>query len=364
MLDPTRAPRLLKFLSLVDRAGAFARRRNAGRQQADHHLAAFYETVWKDAAAALGADIEALGHGVFEIRRGDGRTRVLQNSTAIDDLATHCVVRTKPAVYRLLRQHGLPTPPYAEFSIDDMRPAVNFLEQINDECVIKPAEDSGGGAGVTTGIRTRWQLARAAWAAAAQGNQLLIEEQLEGENYRLLYLDGKLLDAVARRPPTVVGDGRRSVRQLVEEANQARLRDGSAVSHALLSIDFDMQRTLARHRLTLQSVPAAGSVVILKTAINENRGADNITVTPSVCDAIVRDGARAAAITGVRLAGVDIITRDLGQPLAETGGVVLEVNSPPGYYWHYHKRDGAFPVAIHVLEALLGSRQPKPTCFA
>ena len=36
----------------------------------------------------------------------------------------------------------------------------------------------------------------------------------------------------------------------------------------------------------------------------------------------------------------------------ESGGVILEVNSPPGYFWHYHKRDGSCPVALHVLRAL------------
>jgi hypothetical protein len=58
-------------------------------------------------------------------------------------------------------------------------------------------------------------------------------------------------------------------------------------------------------------------------------------------------------VSGLRLAGVDVLTADPGVPLRQSGGVVLEVNSPPGYFWHYHKRDGACPVALHVLRALL-----------
>ena len=51
---------------------------------------------------------------------------------------------------------------------------------------------------------------------------------------------------------------------------------------------------------------------------------------------------------------MDILTPRADQPLKEARGVILEVNSPPGYFWHYHKRDGAFPVAVAVLQALLG----------
>jgi hypothetical protein len=50
---------------------------------------------------------------------------------------------------------------------------------------------------------------------------------------------------------------------------------------------------------------------------------------------------------------VDIITTDPTRPLAATGGVILEVNAPPNFYYHYHKRDGAVPVALHVLRRIL-----------
>jgi cyanophycin synthetase len=117
-----------------------------------------------------------------------------------------------------------------------------------------------------------------------------------------------------------------------------------------------MKNTLTRQGLSLRSVPAAGQTVRVKTAINQNAGSDNETVTNLLCPSVVADGARAAAATDVRLAGVDVVTTDPTLPLREAGGVILEVNSPPGYFWHYHKRDGSFPLAVRVLECLLGER--------
>jgi len=93
--------------------------------------------------------------------------------------------------------------------------------------------------------------------------------------------------------------------------------------------------------------------------VNENRGDDNATATGMLCASIIEDGARAATALHVRLAGIDIITRDPTVPLADSGGVIIEVNTTPNYYYHYNKADGRFPVAIHVLENLLFDT-PKP----
>lgn len=352
MLDLTRHPRLLRLLSYVDRfKNRFARKQN-GREQADEQLAQFYKRIWQEAAAAIGATLEDLGNDALEIRRGQQWTRVCQNSTDIDSLGNHRVVRIKPAMYKLLAANGLPVPNHVEFTLADMQPAVMFLEQKPRDCVIKPACGTGGGLAVTTGVRTRWQLARATWLASVWGDHPVIEEQVAGQNYRLLYLDGKLIDVVKREPPAVAADGTSTVRQLVERANQERLRQQGQLSHAQLTLDYDMQATLERQGLSFRSVPPRGTKVQIKTVINENCALENVTALDELCQGIIEEGAFAAAISGLRLAGVDIITADPSRSLRESGGVILEVNSPPGYFWHYYKRDGAFPLAVHVLRAL------------
>jgi cyanophycin synthetase len=182
----------------------------------------------------------------------------------------------------------------------------------------------------------------------------LIEEQVEGCNYRLLYLDGELLDVVKREPPSVVADGISTVLQLVQRVNQERLEASSnVISHAQLTLDQDMQTTLARQGLSFRSVPPRGTVVRLKTVINENSAQENVGAGEELCPALLEEAAQAVRLSGLRLAGLDIITADPSRSLRDSGGVILEVNSPPGYFWHYHKREGSFPVALHVLRALL-----------
>ena len=237
-----------------------------------------------------------------------------------------------------------------------MSPAVAFMEEIGTDCVVKPAGGTGGGLGVTTGVRSRWRLARAAFAAGSHAGRVVIEEQV-GRKHRLLYLDGKLIDAVIRRPPRVVGDGRSSMAQLVEAVNSQRLRQDQSVSHDLLTVDMDMKHTLANQSLSLRSVPAQGRVVVLKTVINQNSGVNFLEpATPLLCPSVITDGPAGAEPGRRSLRAWTFITADPGRPLGETGGVFLEVNSQPGYFWHYHKRDGEFPLALHVLQCLLADR--------
>ena len=313
----------------------------------------FYLGVWQAAADRIGAAARRLDDDVVEIRRDEFRVRVRQNETPLDDYVTVQVANDKPLTYRLLDEAGLPIPEHARFEFPDLRPAMAFLDDRRDRCVVKPAKNTGGGIGITTGVSTHRQLALASAAAAVYGRDLLIEQQVPGENFRLLYLDGRLLDAVVRGAPSVEGDGRSTIAELLERANAARLDRGRTAGQSLVESDLEMRRTLASQGLALHSRPPDGQKVQLKTVVNDNCGSDNIAAADRLCPSLIADGARAAAAVGVRLAGVDVITSDPSVPLAESRGVILEVNTSPGHHWHYHQRDGVFPVAEHVLEALL-----------
>lgn len=351
MFDPSQSKSLLLTASLFDRAILHLRqRRRVSRSYPN--LDQFYDKVWREAAAAHGAEITSLGPGVFEIHRGAFRTRVVGNVSDLDGLTTHVVVRSKAVVRNALERMGVPMPRAAAFSIANPTPAFAFLDRTRGPCVVKPLEGTGGGLGVTTEIRTHWQLARAARATSRFGAECFIEEQVRGDNYRLLFLDGVLIDAVLRRPPTVRGDGVSRITELIDRENDCRLAGGTTRAHCLLTLDLDVRRTLASQALSLSSVPEMGRSVIVKTAINENAAPENVVATrlaPETIDA----AARVARVFGVRLAGVDLILTDPARPLLRGGGVVLEVNSPPGYFWHHERHDPGIPLATLVLGRLL-----------
>jgi cyanophycin synthetase len=312
-----------------------------------------YPAVWAAAADRLGAHVRDVGSGFLEIAGGGRRTVVRDQSVALDSAVALALALDKRVVTRMLRDHGLPVPEQAEYRLRRPQPALGFLAESASACVVKPVA-ADGGSGATCGVRSAGELARASLRAARLDRRLLIERQVAGDVHRLLYLDGALLDAVSRRPPRVVGDGASTVLELIRRGNRDTLGVGRPGA-SLLRVDLDCVLALRRGGYTLASVPAAGEAVVVKGAVSQNAAADNATVRDRVHPAVTAAGARAVACVGLRLAGVDVITPDIGAPLEGCGGVVLEVNGNPGLIYHYRVADpaGANDVALPILRTLL-----------
>lgn len=314
---------------------------------------AFYERVWREAATELGADVRDLGKGFLEISRERRRTRVWQQWVELDDAVTLRLALDKRIVTRLLVAEGLPVPEQLELALGELDRGAEALG--GRTWVVKPASGTGGGESTTAGIQTSRELRRAALRAARSAPRLLLERQATGAVYRLLFLDGTLLDSVRRLPPRLVGDGRSTVDALMAAENARRVAAAGEAGLDLLTVDLDCLLTLRRAGLSLRSVLPAGHVVAVKTVTNQNRIEDNETVREGICDEVVADARRAAEVVGLRLAGVDLVTPDTGRPLADTGGVIIEVNGTPGLHHHYHVADAANAarVAAPILDAAL-----------
>ncbi|MBI3766692.1 MAG: cyanophycin synthetase, partial [Ignavibacteriales bacterium] len=264
------------------------------------------------------------------------------------------LARNKPLVLKLLSDHGIMVPEYCEFTLRNIAPAIEFLHH-HSPCVVKPAHGTAGGEGVTTNVRSIRELKRAAIFASLYGHTLLMERQIPGESYRLLYLNGELIDAIRRRSPRVIGDGTSTIRELIKRENERRAYLNGTEGLTWLRADLDCRATLRAGGRTLNTVPKSGEEIVVKQAANDNSSRENESVRHLLCDQLIREGARAAMIVDVRLAGVDLITTDPRRPLKESGGVINEVNTTPGLHYHYQVSDKAHlvPVLVPILRHLL-----------
>jgi D-aspartate ligase len=318
-----------------------------------------YERIWSEAAAAAGARLQRLGPGLFAISRGDVTTRVFQQMVDLDDPVTLKVALDKSLVHQLMADAGLAIPEHQEFAVRDPSPALAFLARCGGPCVVKPAAGSGGGHGTTAGVLTPAELMRARLNAATGGERLLIERQAIGAVYRLLLLDGELLDVVRSLPGHLTGDGHATIESLIFAENERRVKAKGAARLSVLGVNLDMMLALEHAGLTLSSVPPLGHRVSIGAVTNNNALDDNETFRGDLSPELVAQARSAQEAVGLRLAGVDVITADPSRPLSETGGVINEVNGTPGLHHHYLVADAerATRVAIPVLERLL-SREP------
>ena len=166
MFDLRLHPLTLRGLYMVAMGKAALRFYNPRRRASGRHQDAFYQRTWKEAGEAIGATWTGLRDDLGELELDGRRTRVVGNVSEIDGPVTLAVLHDKPLTHRLLAAEGLAVPRHAAFTTKSIDVALRFMESLRGDCVVKPAGGTGGGRGVTTGIRTRWQLARASAAAS------------------------------------------------------------------------------------------------------------------------------------------------------------------------------------------------------
>jgi D-alanine-D-alanine ligase-like ATP-grasp enzyme len=341
-------------LDLVRSVGlryALHRRREQARENEIGRpaLERFYRDAWADAAAELGGELTELDSGFLEIRRGELSTRVWRQLSALDDAVSLRLALDKTVVHRVLAERGITVPDHAELDYTDAAGAMSFIRGTGGPCVVKPANHGRGGAGVTGCVQSERHLARATLSAARLDTRLLVERQIPGEMYRLLYLDGELLDVVLRQAPHVHGDGRSTILELIVSENERRLASGRPRS--LITVDLDCLLALEAGGRSPSTVPAAGDAVRVKTASSENGEEENHTMRSFSPD-VIEECAEAVRAVGLRLSGVDLVTPDINRPIAEAGGAIIEVNGTPGFQYHYEvaDREHATRIAVPVLQ--------------
>ena len=254
------------------------------------HRVAEYRKMWQSVATAEGAAFSELARDLWQIDLGDRRTRILNHELEFDNPVVLGLAGRKTTVHRLLAGAGLAVPEHATFTLATLGVARLFVDAHPQGSVIKPAGGYGG-KGVTTHVQKTSEVRAAALLASLYDTEFLIEAQIPGESYRLLVLEGRVIDAVCRRGPRILGNGTASVGELLAAENARR----RAASEAAIDVDRDCTFTLGYQGLTMTSVPEANRSVLLKSVNDtarkyvEVRTVYTAPAMDSLCQSIRRD---------------------------------------------------------------------------
>lgn len=219
--------------------------------------------------------------------------------------------------------------------------------------VVKPISGNHG-RGISTNIQNLEDALVAFEAAKNVSNSVIIEKYIVGEDYRLLVIDGKLVAAAKRTPAHVVGNGKSTIQELIDKVNEDPRR-GYGHEKVLTRIEVnDLTKSILKeHKKNLRSVLKKGEIFNLKDTANLSTGGTAEDVTDIVHPYNIFMAERIAKIIDLDICGIDIMTTDIGQPLPETGGAVIEANAGPGFRMHLAPAVG-LPrnVAGHVIDML------------
>ena len=290
---------------------------------------------------------------LFQLGWGSRQKRLQATITGASNHIAVGIASDKQLTKTLLDQAGVPVP--GGSTVATLAEALRVARRMKGPVVVKPL-DANQGKGVTVNCATPEEVERAYDFARQYGRRIIVEEHLQGRDYRVLVTGRKVSAASWRRPPHVVGDGVSTVRALVEleNANPAR---GAGHTNILTKIPLDdvALDVLAKQGYDLDAVPPAGAVVELRGNANLSTGGTAEDVTDLLPEETRDICIRAARTIGLDVAGIDIVCQDIALPLREQDGGIIEVNAAPGIRMHqYPSRGTPRDAGDAIVEALFG----------
>ncbi|MDP2109428.1 MAG: hypothetical protein Q8N48_00825 [Thiobacillus sp.] len=267
-----------------------------------------------------------LGASVFQLGWG-ARSHLMDRSAVDADSAIGAkLTQNKHWTARLIRTAGLPAPEH--HLVRTLAEAEHAATEMGWPLVVKPA-DRDRSEGVTIGIKTLEKLREGFNAASALSGRILVEREVPGICYRLLIANGRLLYVLFRKPKAITGNGRHTLSELLqlEEANtlsKPPWRRGKVIKMDALTL-----AAVVTQGLEPDSIPDAGQQVALRDIESSEWGGDFGDATAQVHPDNIDIAVRAARLFGLRNAGIDIISADIGRPWHENGAIINEVNYAP-----------------------------------
>ncbi len=285
-----------------------------------------YARIIVDEARRRGITVNLLDpeNGYFSLRVG-ARSIVCRES--LSELTTAIAMSRcddKKVTVRRLRGDGLYVPASQLAGAEEDNRA--FLREYGI-IVVKPVKGEQGN-GVSVGIATEADMQSAIEAARRVCDEVMLEAYLEGQDLRIIVIDGKVVAAAIRKPAEVVGNGTATVAELIEK--QSRRREAATGGESRIPVDDETRRCLRRAGVEFDTVPEEGHVIRVRDTANLHTGGTMHDVTDRLHRALTDAAERAARSLNIPVVGLDMIVEAPDKPTYW----IIEANERPGLANH------------------------------
>ncbi|NCN03898.1 MAG: hypothetical protein GW942_02390 [Candidatus Pacebacteria bacterium] len=271
---------------------------------------------------------------------GQEKSYYHQIPTTTTALAVYAT-KNKKITSNLLQQGGISVPRgyriRRDHNNDSLMEVFNILQK---PIVVKPT-DGTWGENISLNITTPEQYFEAVDLALAYSQKkktgVIVEEMFSGDEYRVLCTRDKVIGILKRVPANVVGNGKDSIKKLIQEKNKEEIRGskGSDKSHLRIMIDKSLKKYLAEQELDLDTVLQKGNQVFLRKVSNISQGGDAYDYTDIAHPSVKEIALKAInTIPGLAFAGIDFMSSDITKKQTKDDYVIIEINDSPGFDIH------------------------------
>ena len=304
-----------------------------------------YARLLVDEAIRRGIHAEVIDadNGYFRLTLG-GRSIVCRESLSeLTSAVAMSRCQDKRVTLKLLAGEGLAVPRQAD--ADDEAGWQALLAELG-AVVVKPVEGEQG-KGISVDLRSAEDVRAAIERARQFCDRVIVEQFCKGEDLRIVVIDHQVVAAAVRRPPMVVGDGRSTVRELVER--QSRRRAAATGGESRIPLDAESGRCIAAQGFTLDAVLPAGQRLQVRNTANLHTGGTIHDVTAALHPALLEAAEKAARALDIPVTGLDFLVPAVDGP----GYVIIEANERPGLANHEPQ-----PTAERFIDLLFPRTRP------
>ena len=261
------------------------------------------------------------------------------NMTSKDSYIVPLIMENKTVTKKVLKEAGFRVPGGAEFS--SMEEAVKAYPRFAEQAFVIKPKSTNYGLGITIfkeGASLEDYQAGLA-IAFREDSSVLVEEFMPGTEYRFFVIDGEVQAIMLRVPANVIGDGIRTVKELVEEKNSDPLRGTNhRAPLELIQLGELEQLMLKEQGLTIESVPQANQIVYLRENSNISTGGDSIDMTDEFSEAYKKIAVSAVEALGAKISGIDLIIPDkeIDPATDKKAYGIIEANFNPAMHMHVY----------------------------
>ena len=282
------------------------------------------------------------------------------NMTSKDTYISPLIMENKVVTKKVLSEKGFRVPGGYEVStLDEALLKFDYLK--NKPIVIKP-KSTNFGLGISIfkhGTDDVEDFSKAILLALKEDKDILIEEFIDGTEYRFFVIEGETKAVLLRVPANVVGDGKHTISELVETKNENPLR-GDAKKTPLKKIELGEIESLQlkEQGLSFDTVLDEGQIAYLRENSNISTGGDSIDITDEVDDSYKKLAVEISDAMMAKVCGVDLIIKDIKQVATDQNYGVIEANFNPMMMMHIYPHKGkSRRLSLDVLRMLFPDRK-------
>ncbi len=249
--------------------------------------------------------------------------------TKLNSRISYFFTARKSKTYNYLKQANVLVPDYC-FDSENYKSLLT-----KTPLVVKPVNGTKG-EGVSMNINEEAALQEAVQEAKKYSDRVLIQQQVAGQDHRLLFIGGKFFAAIQRDPPQVKGDGQQTLENLIKQCNEQKAAVYPDYAKTLGQIDVNH----LDKSLDLQAIPMQGETVVITSVANISLGAKATDVSNQVNKLLISQLESILSMWGLMICGVDVMSTDISSNPDEQKSYVIEINSSPGLVPHMYPDSG------------------------